>query len=91
MDSRWYRLRDVVGGPVILDTAILTESSSLFWWAYFDDRQNCLRDVVGGSVNLIGPWTQSFGLQHSALSPPPPFDGHRAGSACCQLIKSRFS
>ncbi len=22
------------------------------WWAYFDDRQNHLRDVVGGSVSL---------------------------------------
>ena len=54
-------------------------------------RQNRFRDVVGGSVNLTGPWTQSFGLQHSALSPLPPFDGHRTGSACRQLIKSRFS
>ena len=22
------------------------------WWAYFDDRQNHLRDVVGNPVNL---------------------------------------
>ena len=25
------------------------------WWAYIDDRQNCLRDVVGGYVNLTRP------------------------------------
>ena len=33
MDGRQNCLRDVVGGPVILDTAILIESSSLFVWA----------------------------------------------------------
>ena len=27
------------------------------WWAYFDDRQNHLRDVAGGSVNLRRPST----------------------------------
>ena len=36
-----------LGGSVILGTAILAGSSSLFRWAYFDDRQNHLRDVAG--------------------------------------------
>ena len=33
VDGRWYRLRDVAGGSVILGIAILTGSSSLFGWA----------------------------------------------------------
>ena len=35
------------GGSVILGTAILTRSSSLFGWAYSYGRQNRLRDVTG--------------------------------------------
>ena len=36
------------------------------WWAYFDDRQNYLRDVAGGSVNLpshstLGIWRDVTG------------------------------
>ena len=33
MDGRWNHLRDVAGVSVILDTAVLPGSSSLFRWA----------------------------------------------------------
>ena len=35
----------------------------------------------GGSVNLVGPWTQSLGLHHSALNGLPPFDACEL--SCC--------
>ena len=47
VDGRQNCLRDVVGGPVIIDTPIPTESSSLFGWACFDDRQNHLELWLG--------------------------------------------
>ena len=34
MDGRWYRLRDVAGGAVILGIAIPTGSSNLFGSGY---------------------------------------------------------
>ena len=36
MDGRWNHLRDVAGGPVILGTATLMGSSSLFGWISLD-------------------------------------------------------
>ena len=54
MDSRWYRLREVVGESVILGTAIHTGNSSLFGWAYFDNSKNRLRIVAGDCVSLFG-------------------------------------
>ena len=37
-----------------LGTAMPTGSSILSWWAFWDGRQNHLRDVVGDSVNYRG-------------------------------------
>ena len=40
MDGRQNHLRDVAGASVVLDTAILIESSSLFGWAKGDCTTN---------------------------------------------------
>ena len=55
VDGRQKRLRAAVGGSVVLGTATLAGSSSLFGWAYFNDRQNHLRDVAGEPVNPPRP------------------------------------
>ena len=60
MDGRWNHLRDVAGVSVILGTAVLPGSSSLFRWACFDRRQNHLRDVAGQPVSLPKPSAQAL-------------------------------
>ena len=55
MDGRWNHLRDVAGVSVILGTAVLPGSSSLFRW----DKVDLLRTVPGvgeqSSVTLLAP------------------------------------
>ena len=77
MDGRWNHLRDVAGVSVILDTAVLPGSSSLFRWACFDRRQNRLRDVARRPVSLDTlPHTQiraSLGRDNHDPRSPSPF------------------
>ena len=50
---------DAHGRPGCRTGARLASSSPLRW-AYFDDRQNLLRNVARGSVNLPSPLTARF-------------------------------
>ena len=66
MDGRWYHLRDVVGGSVILAIAILTGSSSLFESTNVHGRQNRLRTVVGCLVRL-NAWRRNLAVSPAFL------------------------
>ena len=63
MDSRWYCLRDVVGGSVSLAQRTFTKSSSLSRWAYLNGVELDFSRLVSLQTTLSSrPSTPGFGL-----------------------------